>query len=88
MTESPIGPTLEKPDQVIDSIGTTTSYRMGAYSLTLIVMGQTGMIGKGKRNTEVIRRLEVEDLPVIVVIDSEDNNLYESGQGAYLSRIK
>ncbi|MGN0290400.1 MAG: Fe-S-containing hydro-lyase [Lachnospiraceae bacterium] len=28
--------------------------------------------------TEAIRRLEVEDFPVIVVIDSEGNNLYET----------
>ena len=27
--------------------------------------------------TEAIRRLEVENLPVIVVIDSQGNNLYE-----------
>ena len=29
--------------------------------------------------TEAIRRLEVKDFPVIVVIDAEGNNLYESG---------
>ncbi len=35
---------------------------------------------------EAIRRLEVEDFPVIVVIDSEGNNLYETGRKAYLSQ--
>ena len=34
---------------------------------------------------EAIRRLEVEDFPVIVVIDSEGNNLYETGRAAYLA---
>ena len=34
---------------------------------------------------EAIRRLEVEDFPVIVIIDSEGNNLYETGRKAYLS---
>ena len=34
---------------------------------------------------EAIRRLEVEDFPVIVIIDSEGNNLYESGRAAYLA---
>ena len=29
--------------------------------------------------TEAIRRLEVKDFPVIVVMDAEGNNLYESG---------
>ena len=33
---------------------------------------------------EAVRRLEVEDFPVIVVIDSQGNNLYETGRQAYL----
>ena len=37
---------------------------------------------------EAIRRLEVEDLPVIVIIDSEGNNLYETGRGDYLNSLK
>ncbi len=102
---------------------------MDAYSPTLIALGETGMIGKGKRSPEVvsamkkygavyfgaiggcgallgkcvkkaeivayedlgaeaIRRLEVEDFPVVVVIDSEGNNLYETGRKAYLESIK
>lgn len=36
---------------------------------------------------EAIRRLEVEDFPVIVIIDSEGNNLYETGRKAYLNEI-
>lgn len=35
---------------------------------------------------EAIRRLEVENFPVIVVIDSEGNNLYEMGRASYLSQ--
>lgn len=34
---------------------------------------------------EAIRRLEVEDFPVTVIIDSEGNNLYETGKAAYLA---
>ncbi len=122
-----VGPTPAKPDQAIGSAGPTTSYRMDAYSPTLIEQGQTGMIGKGKRGPEVIeamkkhgavyfgaiggcgallskcikkaeivayedlgaeaiRRLEVEDFPVVVIIDSEGNNLYETGRAAYLAQ--
>ena len=33
--------------------------------------------------TEAIRKLEVKDFPVVVVIDSEGNNLYETAAGAY-----
>lgn len=122
-----VGPTPAKPGQAIGSAGPTTSYRMDAYSPTLIEQGQTGMIGKGKRGPEVIsamkqhgavyfgaiggcgallakcikkaeviayddlgaeaiRRLEVEDFPVVVIIDSEGNNLYETGKAAYLKQ--
>lgn len=35
---------------------------------------------------EAIRRLEVEDLPVVVIIDSQGNNLYETGRTAYLKQ--
>ena len=122
-----VGPTPAKPGQAIDSAGPTTSYRMDAYSPSLIQEGLTGMIGKGKRGPEVvaamkeygavyfgaiggcgallgscikkaeviayedlgaeaIRRLEVEDLPVTVIIDSEGTNLYETGRAAYLAQ--
>ena len=121
-----VGPSPEKPGQVIGSAGPTTSYRMDAYSPVLIARGQTGMIGKGKRGPEVIaamkehgavyfgaiggcgallskcikkselvayedlgaeaiRRLEVENFPAIVIIDSQGNNLYETGPAAYLA---
>ena len=120
-----VGPTPAKEGQAIGSAGPTTSYRMDAYSPTLIALGQTGMIGKGKRGPEVIaamkehgavyfgatggcgallsrcirkseviayddlgaeaiRKLEVEDFPVTVIIDAEGNNLYEMGRKAYL----
>ena len=122
-----VGPTPARPGQAIGSAGPTTSYRMDAYSPTMIRQGQTGMIGKGKRSPEVIaamkehgavyfgaiggcgallskcikkaevvayddlgaeaiRRLEVEDFPVIVIIDSQGNNLYETGRAAYLAQ--
>ena len=122
-----VGPTPAKPGQAIGSAGPTTSYRMDAYSPTMIEQGLTGMIGKGKRGAEVvesmkthgavyfgaiggcgallskcikraevvayedlgaeaIRRLEVEDFPAIVIIDSQGNNLYESGRAAYLAQ--
>ena len=37
---------------------------------------------------EAIRRLEVENFPVVVVIDSEGNNLYETGRTAYLNESR
>ncbi|MGC7873401.1 Fe-S-containing hydro-lyase [Desulfosporosinus sp. SYSU MS00001] len=119
-----VGPTPPKPGQVIGSAGPTTSYRMDAYSPTLIARGLTGMIGKGLRSAEVVdamkrygavyfgaigglgallakrivaaeviaypelgpeavRRLEVKDFPIMVIIDQEGNNLYEIGKAKY-----
>ena len=37
---------------------------------------------------EAIRRLVVEDFPVVVIIDSEGNNLYETGKANYLKSVK
>lgn len=124
-----VGPTPAKEGEAIGSAGPTTSYRMDAYSPALIRLGQTGMIGKGKRGAEVIkamkehgavyfgaiggcgallsqciksselvayedlgaeaiRKLVVEDFPVVVVIDSEGNNLYEIGPENYLKETR
>ena len=123
-----VGPTPAKPGQAIGSAGPTTSYRMDAYSPTLIALGETGMIGKGKRGPEVIaamkehgavyfgaiggcgallsrciksakivayedlgaeaiRELVVEDFPAVCIIDSEGNNLYETGKADYLAAL-
>ena len=113
-----LGPTPARPGQVIGSAGPTTSSRMDKYAPALLDLGQTGMIGKGRRSdgviasmikntavyfaavggagallskcikkaeviayedlgAEAIYKLEVEDFPVIVVIDSKGNNLYD-----------
>lgn len=37
--------------------------------------------------TEAIHRLEVEDFPVVVVIDSQGNNLYKTGRETYLNSL-
>ncbi len=124
-----VGPTPARPGQPIGSAGPTTSYRMDAYTPTLLRLGELGMIGKGRRNGEVIaamketgavyfgaiggagallsrcvksaelvcyedlgaeavRRLEVEDMPLTVVIDSQGNNLYETGRADYLASLE
>jgi len=118
------GPSPAKPGAVIGSAGPTTSYRMDAYAPKSMDLGQTGMIGKGARNKEVIssiiknkavyfaatggaaalisshikkaeviayedlgaeaiHKLYVEDFPVIVVNDTEGNNLYETQKEKY-----
>lgn len=47
------GPCPNRPENVIGSIGPTTSSRMDAYSPALIKHGLKGMIGKGLRNDKV-----------------------------------
>lgn len=119
-----VGPCPAKEGEVIGSAGPTTSYRMDAYAPTLIKLGETGMIGKGLRNDDVInamkeygavyfgaiggagalmaecikaqemvafpelgaeaiRRLQVVDLPLTVIIDSFGENLYMTGKAKY-----
>lgn len=119
-----LGPSPAREGQVIGSAGPTTSSRMDKYTPLLLNNGLKGMIGKGKRSTQVIesmkenkavyfaaiggagallskcikkseviayedlgteaiRMLEVENLPAIVVIDSEGNNLYETAAEKY-----
>lgn len=48
-----VGPTPEKPGEVIGSAGPTTSGRMDAYTPRLIELGLKGMVGKGARSSEV-----------------------------------
>ena len=44
-----VGPTPERPGDIIGSAGPTTSGRMDAYSPRLLELGSRVMIGKGKR---------------------------------------
>ncbi len=124
-----VGPTPERPGEVIGSAGPTTSGRMDAYSPALIERGNLVMIGKGARSAavvesmraagavylgaiggagalmassvksleviawpelgcEAVRRREVLDMPLTVVIDSLGNNLYELGPQKYLASLE
>ena len=37
---------------------------------------------------EAIRKMEVKDMPLVVIIDTNGNNLYDIGQKDYLDSIK
>ena len=119
-----MGPSPARDGRPIGSAGPTTASRMDKYAPRLLDLGQSAMIGKGKRTKEVldavvrnkavyfaavggagallskcikssevvayedlgaeaIRKLEVEDFPVIVVADCEGNNLYETAIKQY-----
>lgn len=49
-----VGPTPEPPGRVIGSAGPTTAGRMDAYAPRLLDLGQSAMIGKGMRSSEVV----------------------------------
>ena len=51
-----VGPTPERPGEVIGSAGPTTSGRMDAMSPRLLDLGNKIMIGKGKRDRQRGRR--------------------------------
>ena len=121
-----VGPTPERPGEVIGSAGPTTSGRMDPYSPRLLDLGQTIMIGKGARSQavkdavvrnggvylaalggagalmaesvqslevicwedlgcEAVRKLEVQDFPLTVILDAHGGDLYQSGPAAYLA---
>lgn len=55
----------------------------GAGALLSKCIKKSEIIAYEDLGTEAIRKLEVEDFPVIVVIDSKGNNLYESAVRKY-----
>lgn len=56
----------------------------GAGALLAKCIKKAEVIAYEDLGAEAIRRLEVEDLPAVVIIDSEGNNLYEQGRADYL----
>lgn len=55
----------------------------GAGALLSKCIKRADVIAYDDLGTEAIRRLEIEALPAIVVIDSEGNNLYETAVKEY-----
>lgn len=78
--------------EVIDSIVKNKAVYLGA------IGGAAALIAKSIVSSEVIayedlgaeaiRKMEVVDMPLIVIIDAEGNNLYIEGQEAYLESLK
>jgi len=86
-----IGKGLRGPE-VVESIKKNKAVYFAA------IGGAAALIGKSVAKAEIvayedlqseaIRKLEVVDFPMVVVIDAEGNNLYEIGQKEYLDSIK
>ena len=58
----------------------------GAGALLSKCIKESEVIAYDDLGTEAIRKMRVEDLPVIVVIDSKGNNLYETAVKDYLQQ--
>lgn len=60
----------------------------GAAALTAKCVKSAELIAYEDLGSEALRKLYIEDLPLVVVIDSEGNNYYEIGQRDYLNSVK
>ena len=79
-----------------DAAVKTAVRRNGAVYLAALG-GAGALMAKSVRSLEVIawpdlgceavRRLEVEDMPLTVILDSAGGDLYESGPAAYLASL-
>ena len=56
----------------------------GAGALLAKCIKEAELIAYEDLGAEALRRLYVEDMPLVVIIDSEGRNLYEEGRRAYL----
>lgn len=82
----------KRSQAVIDAIVENKAVYMaavgGAGALLSKCIRESEVIAYDDLGTEAIRRMRVEKLPVIVVIDSEGNNLYETAVETYLNTKK
>lgn len=85
-----IGKGLRNED-VIESIKKNKAIYFGAIGGAAALIGKSiiksEVIAYEDLGSEAIRRLEVKDLPLVVIIDSLGNNLYEIGKENYLKTV-
>ncbi|MDO4467489.1 MAG: Fe-S-containing hydro-lyase [Bacillota bacterium] len=60
----------------------------GAGALLAKCIKECELIAYEDLGAEALRKLYVEDMPLVVIIDSQGNNLYEMGRKAYLENKK
>lgn len=60
----------------------------GAGALLADCVRKAEVIAFDDLGPEAVHRLEVEEFPVVVVIDSRGDNLYQSGREAYLATVR
>ncbi len=77
--------------EVIDAMKRNKAVYFGAIGGAAALIGKSivksEIIAYEDLGSEAIRRMEVKDMPLVVVIDSEGNNLYELGPKSYFQQI-
>lgn len=81
----------ERNEEVVNSIIKNKAIYLGA------IGGAAALISKSITKSEIIayedlgaeaiRKMEIKDMPLIVIIDTEGNNLYKLGQEQYLKTV-
>lgn len=78
--------------EVIQSIKKNKAVYLGAIGGAAALIGKSivksEIIAYEDLGAEAIRKMEVKDMPLVVIIDSKGDNLYELGQKEYLDSIK
>jgi fumarate hydratase subunit beta len=78
--------------EVIDAIKRNKAVYFGAIGGAAALIGKSivksEIIAYEDLGAEAIRRIEVKDMPLVVIIDSEGKNLYEEGQKEYLKSLE
>ena len=79
-------------EEVIDSIKKNKAVYFGAIGGAAALIGKSiiksEIIAYEDLGAEAIRRMEVKDMPLVVIIDPQGNNLYDIGQKSYLESVK
>ncbi|MBQ7247709.1 MAG: Fe-S-containing hydro-lyase [Lachnospiraceae bacterium] len=82
----------KRSDEVVEAMKECGAVYFGAIggcaALLAKCVKKAEVIAYDDLGAEALRRLEVENLPVTVVIDSEGNNLYKLGREQYLDSLK
>ncbi|NFN18008.1 Fe-S-containing hydro-lyase [Clostridium botulinum] len=60
----------------------------GAAALIAKSIVKSEVIAYEDLGAEAIRKMEVKDMPLVVIVDSDGNNLYEIGKRNYLSTLR
>lgn len=81
-----------RSEEVIEAIKRNNGIYFGAIGGAAALIGKSivksEIIAYEDLGAEAIRKIEVKDMPLVVIIDSEGTNLYEVGQKEYLDSQK